>query len=109
MAFFTSHGPWLCRRRKYGSVRGRNVDRVEEINLKKNIKLEKERENEDEKSKNMLIVILLAVFTLVIIVFFSILGGFHDRKTVQFSTKHQAAEYIEKGWIPGNIPENAKI
>ena len=61
-----------------------------------------------KKSKNMLIAILLIVFVLVIIVYFSILGGFHDRKTVTFSTKPQAAEYIEKGWIPGNIPENAK-
>lgn len=61
-----------------------------------------------KKSKNTLITILLTAFLLAIIVCFSIFTGFHDRKTVKFLNKHKAAEYIKSGWIPSNIPENAK-
>ncbi|PWD86030.1 hypothetical protein [Ignatzschineria cameli] len=59
------------------------------------------------KNKNILIALLLTVFVIGLIVFISILGGFHDTKTIKFPTQYQATEYIEKGWIPRDIPENA--
>lgn len=59
------------------------------------------------KNKNILIALLLTVFVVGLIVFISILGGFHDTKTIKFPTQYQATEYIEKGWIPRDIPENA--
>ena len=62
-----------------------------------------------KKSKNMLIAILLIVFVLVIIVYFSILGGFHDRKTVTFSTKPQAAEYIAVSYTHLTLPTKLEV
>src|SRR3712207_4112661 len=61
-----------------------------------------------KKSKNLFMTVLFGFLILVAFAFFYIFGGLNDTKTLKFSNKKEAIEYIEKAWLPENIPEDAK-
>lgn len=54
------------------------------------------------KIKYLSIPIILGIIALILITFTN------DTKNISFKTFNDTLSYVEKGWIPDNIPENSK-